>query len=465
MVAKEGAFVNYKIIGVLVLSFVLSAIAVSALTITVDTPSSNTATNSNVWINLTFSNNRLNITNLTVDIFNSSNIKVFTHSNATLLNNSLANISWPAANGSFTDGNFTINVTSIDNATGIAWLNFTTLTGIVLDRTNPNATIQFTDENLLNLTNALNVDYGGELRVNCTPTDATANIDITKSYIAIKYPGISSYSENLSLTENTTAQVRATISTAQSAKLGTFSVKCFVQDNAGNNLETILNFTTQSVILGGTSPFTNEDFVAPIASKVIGKGTIEDYAGKYGALPEDGDARLIKKLGGIKLLVAGEEHEIKVEELEDESVSLLISSEPFTVTIGVNETKEIDVNADGVNDLEIYLHKIHQKAADLVFKEIMTPVLSNNDVMESPVDTVEDVVTAPETEKGLGWIWTLLILIIVILLLMAVVHKISGKGNSDSGNPQVKFTPRDLGTGKNASWGQKPSDNSAKPFY
>lgn len=463
MVAKEGAFVNYKIIGVLVLSFVLSAIAVSAsIGLTISAPSNSSYHNSNVTITATVTGVE-NFSNYTISIKDSSSVEVFY-----LINNSVNNVSatiseiWNVSDGGYTDGNFTINITA-ENATN-EWTS-STLTGIVLDRTNPNATIQFTDENLLNLTNALNVDYGGELRVNCTPTDATANIDITKSYIAIKYPGISSYSENLSLTENTTAQVRATISTAQSAKLGTFSVKCFVQDNAGNNLETILNFTTQSVILGGTSPFTNEDFVAPIASKVIGKGTIEDYAGKYGALPEDGDARLIKKLGGIKLLVAGEEHEIKVEELEDESVSLLISSEPFTVTIGVNETKEIDVNADGVNDLEIYLHKIHQKAADLVFKEIMTPVLSNNDVMESPVDTVEDVVTAPETEKGLGWIWTLLILIIVILLLMAVVHKISGKGNSDSGNPQVKFTPRDLGTGKNASWGQKPSDNSAKPFY
>jgi len=165
-------------------------------------------------------------------------------------------------------------------------------------------------------------------------------------------------------------------------------------------------------------------------------------------------------------MLAEEEHEVKVEEIEEDSITLLISSEPFNVDISVNETIEVDVNADGMNDLEIYLHKIHQKAADLVFKEITTPVVAEGEVMESPVDeSVGEIVEAPETNEDLGWIWTLIILIVVILILMILVHKFTGKGNSGSGDSPVKFTPRDLGTGKNASWGQKPSENSAKPFY
>ncbi|MBT5215438.1 hypothetical protein HOM13_01745 [Candidatus Woesearchaeota archaeon] len=462
MVTKDGAFVNYKIIGVLVLTFILSAMTVSAAYVTVSSPSADSQYKTDLNIETTFNGEHALGANFSYKLSSDSS---FTLANNHLANQSLNQTLWNYTFGSgnfSTDGNYTLNI-SIEVQNGTL---YPSTVNITFDSTVPTASIQFTDENLLNLTSTLEVDFGGELRVNCTPDDSTGGINIAQSYIALQYPGISSYSDNISLTTNTSSQVLATIGETPLGFLGTYSVKCYVQDNAGNSLETILNFTTKSVILGGTSPFIDEDFVSPIAKKVIGKGTMEDYAGKYGSLPEDGEAWLIKKLGGVRLMLAEEEHEVKVEEIEEDSITLLISSEPFNVDISVNETIEVDVNADGMNDLEIYLHKIHQKAADLVFKEITTPVVAEGEVMESPVDeSVGEIVEAPETNEGLGWIWTLIILIVVILILMILVHKFTGKGNSGSGDSPVKFTPRDLGTGKNASWGQKPSENSAKPFY
>ncbi|MBT3866160.1 hypothetical protein HOF78_03625 [Candidatus Woesearchaeota archaeon] len=448
-----------------VMLFSVVAVSASVTDVTLDTPSAATTyitAAAAVTTGATFTGNMAgNATWYISTDAGTTWTHVSNHSNSSA-NQLLWNLTITAANFS-SDANYTLNIT-VNNGTG----DFTaTLANIqLLDTTAPTGHIQFKDTLGTNLTTSLKIDYGAEMVVNCTFTDATSIIDISKNYMSVKLPGLSSYTENLTLTKNTTAQVVATVSGDLTRREGELSIKCFAQDNAGNNLEKILNFSTQTLVQGGTSPFVDPNFVAPIAKKVIGKGTMEDYAGKYGSLPEQGEARLIKKLGGIRFLLAEEEHEIKVEEMGDSSVTLLISSEPFTVSLEVNETKEIDVNADGVNDLEIYLHKIHQKSADLVFKEISSPAPLVEEVIEAPsVEDVTDVVETPEGEGEFGWLWTLLILIIVIVVLMVVVHRISGKGSPSGGKGPIKFTPRDLGSSKDASsWGQK-SDNSAKPFY
>lgn len=464
---KEVYFFKRSVVVLLFLFVMLfSVVNVSAITaeVTIDTPSAATTyitAAAAVTTGSTFTGNNATTAWYYLSSDAGSSWTLISEQANASANQLLWNLSITAANFS-SDANWTLNIT-IDNKTG----NFTASLANVqlLDTTAPTGHVQFEDILGNNLTASLKLDYGTEMVVNCTFLDATSSLDISKSFMAVKLPGLSSYTENLTLTKNTTAQVVATVPASLTRTEGELSVKCFAQDNIGNNLEKILNFSTQTLIHGGSSPFVDPNFIAPIAKKVIGKGTMEDYAGKYGSLPEQGEARLIKKLGGIRLLLAEEEHEIKVEEMGDSSVTLLISSEPFTVSLEVNETKEVDVNADGVNDLEIYLHKIHQKSADLVFKEISSPSLVVEEVIEAPsVEDVTDVVETPEEGK-FGWLWTLLILIIVIVVLMVIVHKISGRSGQEGGKGPIKFTPRDLGSGKGASsWGQK-SDNSAKPFY
>ena len=457
-----------KVTGLIILGLfvIISAISASA-SVTIDTPATSTSyTNAATAVVM---NTTMDHINTLWVVFYRSDDAGATWSLASNITNQTANqtlfnATISAANFT-TDGNWTLNATAW-NGTNLADQSASVSNVLNIESVAPTATMQFTDTDLNNLTSTLLVDYGDEVLVNCTPTDATAGISLYKSFITLKRPGLDSYTDNLTLTANTTSQVTAKIIDSQTRTLGEFSVKCVVEDNAGNSLNTILNFSTQSVIVGGTSPFANPDFVAPIAQKVIGKGTIEDYAGKYGALPEQGEARLIKKLGGIRFLLAEEDHEIKVEDIGDSSVTLLISSEPFTITIEVNETMEVDVNADGINDLEIYLHKIHQKAADLVFKEISTSApLVTDDVIEAPVEEVTDVVETPDDEGKFGWLWTLLALIVVIVLLMVIIHKISGRGSHDDGKAPIRFTPRDLGSkNEGSSWGQKSNDPS-KPFY
>jgi len=162
-------------------------------------------------------------------------------------------------------------------------------------------------------------------------------------------------------------------------------------------------------------------------------------------------------------LVAGEEHTIKVEELGEDSVTLMISSEPFNVDMNVGETKEIDVNGDGVNDLEVFFNKVHQKAADLVFKEISTPapIIEEETTGSQPESTPT---AAPQEEsKDYTWILTLLGMVVIAAILMFVIHHFSNKGDENGGGAKVKFTPRDLGaTREESPW---ESGKEKGPFY
>ena len=425
MVAKEGDFASYRVFGLLILTFVLSVGFASALTTTVNSPSSDTFVISNTWINLTFSDDRLNITNMTVDIYDSSSTKVFTISNTTLLNNSIANVSWPAANGTFTDGNFTINVTTHDNYTGVAWLNYTTVTLIKLDATAPVGNIQFTDKDLTNLTDKKEAGYGTEVRVNCTPTDATSNLNIAQSYMALQFPGLSTYTDNLTLTANTTSQVTATILESQTRELGKYSVLCYVQDNAGNALTTVLNFTTQTVVIGagstagGSGVSAIDGWANPVGTIKIGSGTVSDG----GRLTTEGESRLMKPNAVIKFDISGEGHRIEVKAATEDSVVLTISSEPFDVTINAGETEEVDINNDGIADLEVTYHKLFANAwADLTFKQISVPVkaeASDDGAAADTTATAED--TAEYTDSKGGLTVTLAVIVIILIIGYALI--------------------------------------------
>ena len=337
------------------------------------------------------------------------------------------------------------------------------------DNTNPQANITIADTEGNDLTTDKEAGYGKELDINCVPGDTTAGLVTANHTIAVIFPGVTSY-QNLTLLENSVTLMRASLSESETGILGVFGISCFTWDKAGNSNTTFLNVTVISVIAGKGSPFADPNFKAPIANKVVGKDTVEDYGSKFGNIPEQGVARLIKKLGAITFLIGDEEHTIKVEELTDDTVTLLISSEPFTLEMKTEETKEVDVNADGTNDLEIYFHKVHQKSADLVFKAISTPVVEEEpEVVQPPAETVTSSQT--ETKKSeYGWIMTLLALVLVAAIFMFVVHKFArrGGGQDDGTGNKVKFTPRDLGAHREeGSWNtpQETQNKEKGPFY
>ena len=75
----------------------------------------------------------------------------------------------------------------------------------------------------------------------------------------------------------------------------------------------------------------------------------------------------------VSFRLGSESHSAKIFSLTFNSVVLQISSTPLMVTVNVGETKLIDVNGDGTNDLSIFLEKVYMGKAYLTFAGTEAP--------------------------------------------------------------------------------------------
>ncbi len=64
------------------------------------------------------------------------------------------------------------------------------------------------------------------------------------------------------------------------------------------------------------------------------------------------------------------EHTVELKEVTEDSVTLIITSTPQTITLKVGETKNIDVNEDGETDFSVTLNEITDGKAGLDFKKL-----------------------------------------------------------------------------------------------
>ena len=109
-------------------------------------------------------------------------------------------------------------------------------------------------------------------------------------------------------------------------------------------------------------------------------------------------------------------------------MTIEIKSDPIEVTLNVGETKQVDIDADGTNDLEVTLEsvssgtakitmkKVAQTAAELVAPEPTTP--TGEETTTTPTPTEEG-----EGKTSLAWLWIIIIIIVVIAIVVAVQQK------------------------------------------
>ena len=74
-----------------------------------------------------------------------------------------------------------------------------------------------------------------------------------------------------------------------------------------------------------------------------------------------------------KFTINGESHAAKIIALSSTSVTIQISSTPFIVAINLGETKNVDVNSDGIADLSITLDNVELGKASLTFNNLVQP--------------------------------------------------------------------------------------------
>ena len=104
----------------------------------------------------------------------------------------------------------------------------------------------------------------------------------------------------------------------------------------------------------------------------------------------------------IEFSLNGKEHKIEIQEISQDSITLKISSDPIFVVLNVSETKEIDINEDGVADLKLFLDSIKDGEPKIKVQEINT-----NEVAESNTGFFS---------KYKNWVIGIIIIIVLIIL-------------------------------------------------
>ncbi|MBL7147333.1 MAG: hypothetical protein ISS82_00730 [Nanoarchaeota archaeon] len=153
-----------------------------------------------------------------------------------------------------------------------------------------------------------------------------------------------------------------------------------------------------------------------------------------------------------------EEHSIKIQNVNNNSVTILIESNPVLDTLNVGETKEFDINNDGILDLRITLESIIEGIPQLKIIEIPTELEQEIEeiievIEEEPIDELEDIpesldedITAKESiiDRTINafnsykmYLLYVVIAIIVIIILIILFKSLS-KPSDEEGEEELE---------------------------
>ncbi len=108
------------------------------------------------------------------------------------------------------------------------------------------------------------------------------------------------------------------------------------------------------------------------------------------------------------------EHTVTFDDITDNTVTLTIKSLPITLTLSVGQSKDVDVNDDGLNDLSVTLKGIVSGTAQVDFKKLEGAASVETPKITTP--TTQPRVTPPTTEakssSAIG-IWIVVIIVVV----------------------------------------------------
>ncbi|HLC63417.1 MAG TPA: hypothetical protein VJJ21_03790 [Candidatus Nanoarchaeia archaeon] len=213
----------------------------------------------------------------------------------------------------------------------------------------------------------------------------------------------------------------ATFATTDIDKAGTYQAKCKVTDGVG--------FT------GESSTYEFSGHVTSTASSGAsggGGGSGSATTEKTTTLKVDNDlsvkeeVTLSKQQGRITTftLDGQNSHKMTFKEVTASRVTLIIESTPIEVSLSIGETKVIDVDGDGVNDLEITLVNIKNGVADVKTKKIAETTLETTTTSSTLPKPSTTLAVQPAAKKSsLAWLWVLVILAIIIVIVVVMRKK------------------------------------------
>jgi hypothetical protein len=250
---------------------------------------------------------------------------------------------------------------------------------------------------------AVTVRSGVETTFTCS--GSTDTVDTAPTYtIAYKHQTLDS-----AFNENTGASFAFTSSDA-----GTYDVKCKSSDDNSHSssyteVQTIKVTNPSFVDGGGSSSGSGSSSTTPKepVEVSIPAGESKDV----GSLDAVSEAIVsMASQSTATFSVAGEAHSAVVKSLTETSAVITISSDPVDVELAVEETKELDLDGDGVNDLSVTLVSIEDGVANVTFKSLVpTPA----DSEDGTTGTTGGTTTTTDDGSSLWWLWTLIIIVII----------------------------------------------------
>ncbi len=445
-------------------SFDSQSVDAANATVTINTPVNNSfiggsgATGGGAEANYTISltiTNATNISDIRIKARNSAGTLIPVDTNITVNNQTNSYTTrWKTANGSYTDGVYTliIDITSVNgtaNPSPNEYMNVS-VGSVTVDNTAPIITFDLQDARGNSKTK---FPSRSKIKIICSRKDATAGYNATE--VQLQIPGFTKFD---SLFKDRTggtalADVSSDLTEIDTLLLGDYFVKCIAFDRSGNNVTIQSNFT---VIVGppiSSSAFANPKFKRLVSHIIIGKGSVIDV----GVLTTEGLSRLMALNAAAVMNINGEDHKFEITEVKDLSVVIQVMSEPFSVEIQEEESKQVDVNGDGVNDVEITLHQVYHKKGDITFTLISTPAPPKEERQPPQVQEIQPPAPqeTPKTKQIITFGFFIIILVVIVLL---ILHFLGRRGASkeegivnEGGVGTVKFTPRDLGMYKDSN--------------
>ncbi|MDD5254372.1 MAG: hypothetical protein PHG05_04750 [Candidatus Nanoarchaeia archaeon] len=194
---------------------------------------------------------------------------------------------------------------------------------------------------------------------------------------------------------------------------GNYIVSCMVKDNVGNSKEATSTFSV-SYTSGGTgggggggSSTTQTTFDVDLSQ--VESQTVTAASGSARTFSFDGSTS----------------HSIKVDKIEGQLVTFVISSNPITLTMSVGEVKKVDINDDGLNDMEVKVENIENSVVKYSLKKISegATALVQEETQGTTEPTTEEVPIEgiPEESSSL-WLWIILGVVVIAAVVFFVVR-------------------------------------------
>ena len=109
----------------------------------------------------------------------------------------------------------------------------------------------------------------------------------------------------------------------------------------------------------------------------------------------------MKQFNEAKFIIDNEEHTIKVNSIGNDSVNLIIQSNPIQIDIKIGEEKKFDLNDDGIYDLYVKLNGVNNDVPEIYVKRIHEIIPTEKNLEKSSnSETKNNTVDSTDSEKS-----------------------------------------------------------------